>query len=339
MALQILARYQYDPLDRLANCSFSGRPVDLRFYRNDRMVSQVIGSTRLSLLHVEGQLLAVLLTGHAQHPHGLTGTDRQGSLINGLGVSRPFNRAYTPYGAPSSLIDTSGLPAFTGETPDPVTGHYLLGNGARTFNPVLMRFTSPDNLSPFDKGGINAYAYCSNDPVNNIDPSAHVISRLAGHIKNATSALKRTKVRLPKQDVGFLQTTIESVTHGSKSIDSVQSRYGLDMALGKLQSDAPFVQKLQAVNQRLASHGNPDLSIKHAKYYENLALQAHHGEFSSTTAHLKSAQAWMEKFRGPDRPGSAMSGAIFNRFAAFMSGVEDQALYKTGKVLSSIRKA
>ncbi|EGH35731.1 hypothetical protein PSYJA_44541, partial [Pseudomonas syringae pv. japonica str. M301072] len=38
-----------------------------------------------------------------------------------------------------------------------MTGHYLLGNGYRAFNPVLMRFNSPDSLSPFGEGGVNAY--------------------------------------------------------------------------------------------------------------------------------------------------------------------------------------
>ena len=63
--------------------------------------------------------------------------------------------------------------AMPGERPDAVTGHYLLGNGYRAFNPVLMRFHSPDNLSPFEKGGLNAYAYYLGDPVNKTDPTGH----------------------------------------------------------------------------------------------------------------------------------------------------------------------
>jgi hypothetical protein len=34
-----------------------------------------------------------------------------------------------------------------------------------------MRFHSPDRLSPFGKGGVNAYAYCGGSPVNRTDPS------------------------------------------------------------------------------------------------------------------------------------------------------------------------
>ncbi|POQ04291.1 MULTISPECIES: RHS repeat-associated core domain-containing protein [Pseudomonas syringae group] len=65
---------------------------------------------------------------------------------------------------------SGSLPVFNGELLDSITGHYLLGNGDRAYNPVLMRFNSPDSLSPFGKGGLNAYAYCGGDPVNRTDP-------------------------------------------------------------------------------------------------------------------------------------------------------------------------
>ncbi|MCE5978270.1 RHS repeat-associated core domain-containing protein [Pseudomonas sp. JR33AA] len=54
---------------------------------------------------------------------------------------------------------------------DHLTGCYHLGNGRRTYNPVLMRFHSADSLSPFSDGGLNAYAYCAGDPINRVDPS------------------------------------------------------------------------------------------------------------------------------------------------------------------------
>ncbi|WP_421957951.1 RHS repeat-associated core domain-containing protein [Pseudomonas ovata] len=97
----------------------------------------------------------------------LYATDRPGSLLAQLQTGQPDRFAYAPFGHRSPA---AGI-GFNGELPDPLTGHYLLGNGHRAYNPVLMRFNSPDRLSPFGKGGVNAYAYCGNDPVNRSDPS------------------------------------------------------------------------------------------------------------------------------------------------------------------------
>jgi RHS repeat-associated protein len=63
--------------------------------------------------------------------------------------------------------------AFNGAVREPAGG-YLLGNGYRLYSPVLRRFCSPDNLSPFKDGGINAYAYCKAEPANATDPSGHI---------------------------------------------------------------------------------------------------------------------------------------------------------------------
>src|SRR5471032_2916159 len=43
-----------------------------------------------------------------------------------------------------------------------------------------MRFNSPDSLSPFWKGGVNAYAYCVGDPVNRVDPTGHFFKFFQG---------------------------------------------------------------------------------------------------------------------------------------------------------------
>ncbi|OLS64592.1 RHS repeat-associated core domain-containing protein [Pseudomonas putida] len=50
-------------------------------------------------------------------------------------------------------------------------GWYHLGNGHRVYSPLLKRFHCPDRLSPFGAGGLNPYAYCRGDPVNQLDPT------------------------------------------------------------------------------------------------------------------------------------------------------------------------
>lgn len=82
----------------------------------------------------------------------------------------PNSMGYSPYGH-LGVDNPTILLGFTGQLYDPLTQGYLLGNGHRLFKTSLMRFCSPDTFSPFDTGGMNAYAYCLNDPVNKVDPS------------------------------------------------------------------------------------------------------------------------------------------------------------------------
>jgi RHS repeat-associated protein len=95
-------------------------------------------------------------------------TDHQRSPFRG----RNFSRAYTPYGATAA----AGGPilGFCGQPCERPIGIYPLGNGYRCYSPTALRFLSPDRLSPFSEGGINAYGYCAGDPVNKWDLSGGV---------------------------------------------------------------------------------------------------------------------------------------------------------------------
>jgi RHS repeat-associated protein len=104
----------------------------------------------------------------------LPATDLQRSVLKSVDARGQHDIAYSPYGHRPSGSDVFSLLGYTGERPDPVTGHYPLGNGYRSYNPVLMRFNQPDSLSPFGEGGVNAYAYCQGDPVNRSDPTGHM---------------------------------------------------------------------------------------------------------------------------------------------------------------------
>ncbi|WP_194790917.1 RHS repeat-associated core domain-containing protein [Pseudomonas sp. UFMG81] len=97
----------------------------------------------------------------------------QDSVIAVLPEQSWQHLAYTAFGHHAQLLWASTDLGFNGQYREPGTARYLLGNGYRTYDPCLMRFHSPDSLSPFGAGGINTYAYCSSDPVNRADPSGH----------------------------------------------------------------------------------------------------------------------------------------------------------------------
>ncbi|MBA1232439.1 RHS repeat-associated core domain-containing protein [Pseudomonas viridiflava] len=166
-------RYRYDALDRLASSTPAAQPDVLRFYQKKRLATFIESAVQRSIFHCEGMLLAQVQRIADESTTDLLATDQQRSVLQTVADSKVKSSVYTPYGHHHS---ESGLPAlmgFNGEHCDPVTGHYLLGNGYRAFNPELMRFNSPDSLSPFGKGGVNTYAYCGMDPVNKVDPTGH----------------------------------------------------------------------------------------------------------------------------------------------------------------------
>ncbi|MDO7899832.1 RHS repeat-associated core domain-containing protein [Pseudomonas citrulli] len=171
---KILCRYQYDPLDRLTGL----RPLESagtqRFYQQDELVTEIEGQAQRSILRHEAQPLAQRTCVDNVTETTLLATDHAHSPLKALADTTSQQLAYTAYGHRSGDSGLSGLLGFNGELPDGITGHYLLGQGNRAFNPVLMRFNSPDELSPFGEGGINAYAYCGGDPVNWRDPSGNV---------------------------------------------------------------------------------------------------------------------------------------------------------------------
>jgi RHS repeat-associated protein len=103
----------------------------------------------------------------------LLAADRQNSVLTELNNDDLNKTRYSAYGQRSAELNPAASTAFNGEFREPDTGWYLLGNGYRAYNPVLKRFHSPDSLSPFGSGGLNAYAYCVGDPINRSDPTGH----------------------------------------------------------------------------------------------------------------------------------------------------------------------
>lgn len=133
-------------------------------------------------------------------PCTLLAADRQRSPLLAITAAQRQALMFTAYGTrtpPATPLTTLG---FTGERLLNGTGYYLLGNGYRALNPTLMRFNSPDMLSPFGQGGLNGYAYCAGDPINRVDPDGTAWSfrtfvvRLFRRIRPSTQPATRAPV-------------------------------------------------------------------------------------------------------------------------------------------------
>jgi len=256
----------------------------------------------------------------------LIATDRQRTVLQVLDATQPHPFGYTPYGHRPTENGPLGLLGFNGERPDPVTGHYLLGNGVRAFNPVLMRFNSPDSLSPFGEGGLNAYAYCAGDPVNFSDPTGHVLAGIRAIAQNSLNFLDE-----------MITTTGQAVTRGPVPAESMPiERQYLKTITTADPNPAPYVSTLANVNDNLASHGNKALTMPQAKALESIVQQVNGGQISNTTAHLREAGLWAKKFF-KEPTGTYFSGAFLNFSAAGIRGAADKNMRVTGLSLRSGR--
>ncbi|KAI1169833.1 hypothetical protein F4777DRAFT_571667 [Nemania sp. FL0916] len=181
----ILSQYEYDADGTLVCQMIPGKP-DVHFsYQDEHLIAITAGDSQVSYLSdgssYWGEITSVKVEGNAAAipSHRIWSSDSHGSVLaymDSTQSSLVHHQQYTPYGHVSGSGSNSNSFAsigFNGEWRDPVTGWYHLGNGYRIYNPVLKRFHSPDILSPFASGEINAYAYCLGDPINRIDPSGH----------------------------------------------------------------------------------------------------------------------------------------------------------------------
>ncbi|MCF1489254.1 RHS repeat-associated core domain-containing protein [Pseudomonas sp. AA27] len=124
-----------------------------------------------------------------QHSTTLLSVDRAGSALTTQNVHQRNSRSYTVYGDKPSVTPEACKTGFDGELLDALGGHYLLGNGVRAYAQTLMRFRSPDVLSPFGAGGINTYAYCSGNPASFVDRTGRARDRIPSLTGMAQTAI------------------------------------------------------------------------------------------------------------------------------------------------------
>ncbi|KPX21368.1 hypothetical protein ALQ08_03036 [Pseudomonas syringae pv. delphinii] len=249
----VLCRYRYDPLDRLASSSPVGQADLQRFYQKNRLATEIQGTLRRTVFQHDDLLFAQQRRVEGVIETTLLATDQQRSVLQLVDKAGTEPIAYSPYGHHPAESGLTSLLGFNGERRDSVTGHYLLGNGYRAYNPVLMRFNSPDSLSPFGEGGLNAYGYVGGDPVGFGDPSGHIGGGLLNKLLN-TSKITRKPKRSPLSQlskmVSKLPSSSTSVYQGSSTLSA--SRAAVSSPL------PPMTSALQASDE-----GRPTVTFPH----------------------------------------------------------------------------
>lgn len=185
----------------------------------------------------------LLMTDLYKSPFAVRSASDSMSMVYALYGYRPVSVGFTKIG-------------FTGQLWEPQRGHYLLGNGYRAYNPILMRFHSPDRLSPFGQGGINVYAYCEGDPVNWRDPSGRNRKKLTRSIFSST-----TNVGLRNKDnTGHLSSGERNYLE--RVYDLGKKRLEYDAYLTKLSTAIQDTEKLIISRRSPSGEPHSDESLK-----------------------------------------------------------------------------
>ena len=158
-------RYRHGPGNRITGVIRDGQLAN-RIFEDGRLACIVSSSGETRRYVRIGATLVAETALSAGVRTWLVGGDMQGSIVVEGGTTRTYG-AYGVGTVPSGGATT----AFAGEVPEPVSNWYLLGQ--RAYVPAMRRFISPDPFSPFDRGGLNRYAYCGGDPIGRIDPSGN----------------------------------------------------------------------------------------------------------------------------------------------------------------------
>ncbi|MBI6897281.1 RHS repeat-associated core domain-containing protein [Pseudomonas putida] len=177
--------------------------------------------------------------------------DRSGSALNLL--VKPFS--YSCFDYLPADHGLSVLLAFNAQPLELSTGCYLLGNGRRVYSPMLMRFQSPDALSPFEAGGLNAYGYCEGDPVNWQDESGQVRSRSLSPVGSVSSTSSNSSTNSGQEALG---TTVPlSPAKRKKSVQFSQTTTTTTYEVILIDPNIPlYEKKLKDSQEKLTKNNN-----------------------------------------------------------------------------------
>lgn len=298
-------RYRHDALDRLCASTEPGSAGEQLFYLKSRVSTEIHADGGRSIVQYNDLLLAHKQQQDDVEQTALLACDSQRSV---LGAAAQPSLRYSPYGVQSGPSPAGSLLGFNGERRDPFTGHYLLGNGYRAFNPVIRRFNAPDSQSPFGNGGVNAYAYCAGDPINRCDPSGHFFTALMQRLASAIdhwAGVADSGVRLQKisnvQRLGKNMYKFDDMTKAGRRLNidahgAVLANRGVFAADGKTRLlsasdlvdliDSAGIDRKRYVSARLlicnsADEVNKSVFAQNFANISNLTTKGFHGDVAA----------------------------------------------------------
>jgi RHS repeat-associated protein len=317
-------QYRYDPQDKIVGCDLLNQESIQRFYRKDRLATELQGQARYSMIEHEDQPLAQQLSQAGRVDSVLLATDLKHSVLHSLSSGVRQASVFCPYGHRSPESGLISLLGFNGQRRDPVTGHYLLGNGYRAFNPVLMRFNSPDSLSPFGKGGVNAYAYCVGDPVNRVDPKGEFPMFIKG-VSQLVSARGQLNSALNELKKGVVSVFNKSQSRLGRS--ALSEREGMPKTTSQLMQVSEVMDEVKLRNigaefrvARKAAEPPPIARFAESKGYSQQELFAQEGFKNNPEVQAQYSQSQrpevVERFRQADVNFLVATGEYVKKYPA-----------------------
>lgn len=170
----------------------------------------------------------------------LLAVDSAGSVLCFKNTKREGKCRYSAYGYGPFYREPLAL-GFNGEFLGLRTNRYGLGQGYREYDTRLMRFLSPDRLSPFGAGGMNTYSYCAGDPVNYHDPSGHMRDWFSFLLYRKKSASMRSQINI----------NIRNLTVETRSLRKYSEAYEKERTWENLQHKHDAIFRREQVKAKL----------------------------------------------------------------------------------------
>ncbi|UWF59420.1 RHS repeat-associated core domain-containing protein [Brucella sp. 2716] len=240
----------YDPLNRLID--EDGTKL---FYRGSTLVNQIQdANNKARFIAGPAGNLAQVRTG-SNSGVWLSGADANGSILSVDSDGTSHTQAYGPHGEQPTPASDASLLGYNGERKSALLEGYHLGNGYRLYSPALRRFIAPDSFSPFGQGGINPYAYCAGDPINNTDPTGHhfhpirAIRKVHRAIKKAVRTVEHAVVAVEDKVLGPVAPVVNDIV-----------KVGVQTAEVAEGDEEPIVKDAAKAGERATKHGAEDIA-------------------------------------------------------------------------------